>query len=83
MLVMNGLMAYVLVFGHFGLPAMGMNGAAVVAVIVNAFSFIFIVAYVQTREETKKYELFVRFWRPDWHALSKSCGLACRSASPF
>ncbi len=69
MLVMNGILAYALVFGHFGLPAMGMNGAAVVAVIVNAFSFIFIVAYVQTREETKKYELFVRFWRPDWHAL--------------
>ena len=69
MLVMNGVLAYALVFGHFGLPAMGMNGAAVVAVIVNAFSFIFIVAYVQSREETKKYELFVRFWRPDWHAL--------------
>ena len=24
---------------------------------------------MQSREETKKYELFVRFWRPDWHAL--------------
>lgn len=46
-----------------------MNGAAVVAVIVNAFSFIFIVGYVQTRDETRQYELFVRFWRPDWHAL--------------
>ncbi|MDS7597600.1 MATE family efflux transporter [Agrobacterium tumefaciens] len=69
MLVMNGFLAYALVLGHFGLPAMGMNGAAVVAVIVNAFSFVFIVAYVQTREETRKYELFVRFWRPDWHAL--------------
>ncbi|MFK0384382.1 MATE family efflux transporter [Agrobacterium sp. NPDC090273] len=69
MLVINGVVAYALVLGHFGLPALGMNGAAVVAVIVNAFSFIFIVGYVQTRDETRQYELFVRFWRPDWHAL--------------
>lgn len=69
MLLMNGFLAYALVLGHFGLPELGMNGAAVVAVIVNTASFVFIVAYVQTREETRAYELFVRFWRPDWHAF--------------
>lgn len=69
MLLMNGLLAYVLVFGHFGMPAMGMNGAAVVAVIVNTAGFLFIVAYVQSIPETRRYELFVRFWRPDWQAL--------------
>lgn len=69
MLVINGVLAYGLVLGHFGLPAMGMNGAAVVAVLVNTLSFILIVAYIQMREETRRYELFVRFWRPDWSAL--------------
>ncbi len=29
----------------------------------------FIVAYVQSREETRRYEIFVRFWRPDWKAF--------------
>ncbi|MHA7968550.1 MATE family efflux transporter [Rhizobium sp. CAU 1783] len=68
-LVMNGVLAYALVLGHFGFPALGMTGAAIVAVMVQWASFLFMVAYIQTREETRRYELFVRFWRPDWHAL--------------
>ncbi|MDQ1198991.1 MULTISPECIES: MATE family efflux transporter [Agrobacterium] len=71
MLLLNGVLAYGLVLGHFGLPAMGMNGAAVVAVIVNLFSLVFIVLYIQTQEETRQYELFVRFWKPDWKALGE------------
>jgi MATE family multidrug resistance protein len=70
-LLLNGVLAYALVLGHFGLPAMGMNGAAVVAVIVQTASFIFIVAFIQSRADTREYELFVRFWRPDWHALQE------------
>ena len=69
MLLINGFLAYALVLGHFGSPAFGMIGAAFAAVIVNAFSLVFIIVYIQTREETRRYELFVRFWRPDWHAL--------------
>lgn len=68
-LVMNAVLAYALVLGHFGLPALGMTGAAIVAVTVQWASFLFMVAYIETREETRSYELFVRFWRPDWHAL--------------
>ncbi|WP_113169145.1 MATE family efflux transporter [Agrobacterium sp. fls2-241-TYG-188a] len=69
MLLINGVLAYALVLGHFGFPAFGMIGAAYAAVIVNAFSLLFIVVYIQTRDETRRYELFVRFWRPDFHAL--------------
>lgn len=68
-LLMNGVLAYGLVLGHFGLPALGMTGAAIVAVCVQWASFLAMVAYIQTREQTRRYELFVRFWRPDWHAL--------------
>lgn len=69
MLVLNALFAYALVLGHFGLPALGMDGAAIVSVVVQAAGFVFIVLYVQSFEETRKYELFVRFWRPDWKAF--------------
>ena len=69
MLLINGFLAYALVLGHFGAPALGMIGAAYAAVVVNTFSLIFIIVYIQTRDETRKYELFVRFWRPDFHAL--------------
>jgi MATE family multidrug resistance protein len=68
-LVLNAILAYMLVLGHFGFPQLGMTGAAIVAVIVQWVSFLAMVAYLQTREETKRYELFVRFWRPDWQAF--------------
>ncbi|TCU25432.1 MATE family multidrug resistance protein [Rhizobium azibense] len=69
MLVMNAIFAYALVLGHFGFPAMGLQGAAIVSVAVQTAGFVFILAYVQMREETRRYEILVRFWRPDWHAL--------------
>ncbi|MFT4000176.1 MAG: MATE family efflux transporter [Rhizobium sp.] len=69
MLAMNAVLAYILVLGHLGMPAMGLHGAAIVSVAVQTAGFLFIVGYVQAHEETRRYEIFVRFWRPDWHAL--------------
>ncbi|WP_018897440.1 MATE family efflux transporter [Rhizobium sp. 2MFCol3.1] len=69
MLVLNAVFAYVLVLGHFGLPAMGLRGAAIVSVLVQTAGFFFILAYVQSRPETRRYEILVRFWRPDWKAF--------------
>lgn len=69
MLLLNAIFAYVLVLGHFGLPAMGLKGAAIVSVAVQTAGFFFILAYVQSRPETRRYELLVRFWRPDWKAF--------------
>ncbi len=68
-LVLNAIFAYGLVLGHFGLPALGIKGAAYVSFGVNLLSFVLMVAYVQSRPEMRRYELFVRFWRPDWPAF--------------
>ncbi len=69
MLVMNAALAYIGVLGHFGLPSFGLEGAAAVSVAVQTAGFLFIVAYVESRQDTRRYEIFVRFWRPDWHAF--------------
>ena len=68
-LTLNAVLAYALVLGHFGLPAMGIAGAAIVSVAVNLLSFLLITAYIQSRAEMRRYELFVRFWKPDWPAF--------------
>ncbi len=67
-LVLNGVLAYGLVLGHFGFPALGMTGAAIASVTVQVSGLLFLIAYIQLIE-TRDYEIFVRFWRPDWHAL--------------
>ena len=68
-LAVNAILAYALVLGHFGLPALGMDGAAIASVVVNVLSFLLITAYIQSRADMRRYELFVRFWRPDWQAF--------------
>lgn len=67
-LVLNAFLAYALVLGHFGFPKMGMHGAAYVNVFIQTVGLLVLIGYIQLIE-TRKYELFVRFWRPDWHAL--------------
>lgn len=66
MFAMNFVVAYLTIFGHFGAPRLGIHGAAFAAVCANLTGFIIIIAYVQMHEATRAYEIFVRFWRPDW-----------------
>lgn len=68
-LSVNAFFAYALVLGHFGFPAMGIEGAAIVSFGVNLLSFVLLTAYIQSRADMRRYELFVRFWRPDWLAF--------------
>jgi len=70
-LVVNAAFAYVLVLGHFGLPALGLRGAAMVALGVNILSFVLMIWYIQTKTDLHHFEIFVRFWRPDWHVLKE------------
>ncbi|TCL74815.1 MATE family efflux transporter [Rhizobium sp. BK251] len=71
MLVLNAALAYPIVLGHFGLPVMGLPGAAAVSVAVQIAGLAFLVAYMQSRADTRRFEIFVRFWRPDWHAFGE------------
>lgn len=70
-LVLNALLAYTFVLGHFGMPAFGMKAAAVVAAGVNLFGFIAAVIYIERVPALAAYSLFARFWRADWPALGE------------
>jgi MATE family multidrug resistance protein len=68
-LVFNAFFAYGLVLGHFGMPALGMLGAAIVALAANVLGLLLTILYIARVKELHAYELFVRFWRPDFHVL--------------
>lgn len=68
-LLLNAAICYVLIFGKFGFPPLGIVGAAISALIVNTVSFLLAFAYIESQEETRAYELFTRFWRADWQAF--------------
>lgn len=69
MLAFNAGFAYTFVLGHFGAPRLGLTGAALVAFSAQTFALILMVLYIQSSSRLREYELFVRFWRPDWEAF--------------
>ena len=69
-LVINIILNYVLIFGHFGAPALGVKGAAVATVVARIVEFILLISYVYFIKED--YEL--RFGIKDIKGITK--GLA-------
>jgi MATE family multidrug resistance protein len=68
-LVFNAVCAYGLVLGHYGLPALGMFGASMVALSANMLGLVLTIVYIERIEALRAYELFVRFWRSDMHVF--------------
>lgn len=69
MLVANAILAYALVLGHFGLPALAMDGAAIVAVFVQFAGLAILVFYILRQPETQSYHVFANFLAPHWSTL--------------
>ena len=67
--ILNGVLNYAFIFGNFGAPRLGMEGAGVATLIANIVAAIAAVILVARTEDAKPYTLFTRLWRPDWLAL--------------
>ena len=62
----NAVLNYGLIFGKFGLPALGLMGAGIGSSCANSFIFLAMVVVVSVHPRFGRYRLFGRFWRPDW-----------------
>ncbi len=66
---LNALLNYAFIFGNWGMPAMGLRGAAVATVGAATLSAIVLLVFAATKKSLREHELFVRWWRPDWPAF--------------
>ena len=58
MVLTNSVLNYILIFGKFGFPALGIAGAAIASSISEAVSVLFFILYTWKKVDYKKYGLF-------------------------
>ena len=68
-IVVNALGNYVLVFGHWGAPALGLDGSAISSVITACAMLGAYVLAIRMDRRLRRYRLFGRWWRPEWQRL--------------
>ena len=62
----NALLGWALIFGHLGMPKLGLEGAALASALANLFLFVGLALVVLQLHPFRRYALFGRFWRADW-----------------
>ncbi|UGY06945.1 MATE family efflux transporter [Bradyrhizobium quebecense] len=67
----NALMVYLLLYGKWGIPELGMFGAGLATTIVNLGTFLAGVWFAARRRPFRKYHVFSRVWRIDWPLMGK------------
>lgn len=57
---------WALVFGHLGMPRLGIVGSGIATSLSSLMMFIGMVLVVSIDRQFRRYRLFGRFWRADW-----------------
>ena len=65
----NAALAYALIYGAFGLPALDLLGAGLATTIVDTAMLVAILAICHYRRPFRKFHVLGHFWHPDWHLL--------------
>lgn len=76
MAIVNVFLDYVLIFGEWGFPEMGIRGAALASVIAEASSTLFFFLYTYYKVDRKKYGLN-RLTSFDWELVGRILHISC------
>jgi MATE family multidrug resistance protein len=68
---LNAGLNWVLIFGTFGAPELGLKGAAIASLGTHSLIFLLLALYAARQRVLRDYTLFARFWRPDWEAFGQ------------
>ncbi len=73
--IVNIVLNYGLIFGHFGLPAMGIEGAGLASTIAEAVALVVFVIYLCKDDVARKYKMF-RLPKIDWELIRTQFNLS-------
>lgn len=75
MAVTNIIFDYVLIFGHWGFPKLGIEGAGISSVLAELVTLIYVVIYTLTRADLTQYGLFKQL-TIDWKTVGQILNLS-------
>ncbi|SNS66166.1 MATE family efflux transporter [Sphingopyxis indica] len=65
-LFVNALGNWALVFGHLGMPKLGLHGSALSSVTTSTVMLLAYVVVIQSDRRLRRYHLFGNWWRSEW-----------------
>ncbi len=69
--LVNLALGWMLIFGHWGAPELGVRGAALATLTVQWVTFAIMAVYAHFQPSLRRFGLFTRFWRIDQDALGR------------
>lgn len=69
--LLNGVLNWALIFGHWGAPELGLRGSAIASVAAQGLSALVLALYAAFHPGLSRFHLFRRFWRPDRAAFAR------------
>jgi MATE family multidrug resistance protein len=66
---LNVAVNWALIFGNWGFPELGAQGAAVATISTQVMSLVVLGVYAGLLRDLRRFHMFQRFWRPDWPAF--------------
>ncbi|PWT84492.1 MAG: MATE family efflux transporter [Proteobacteria bacterium] len=79
----NGLLAYALIYGAFGLPRLELLGAGLATTLVSTGMCVAAIWIAYTRRPFKKYRVLGRCWRPDWPLMRRLIAVGAPISGAF
>ena len=67
----NAVLVYLLLYGTFGLPELGLFGVGLATSIVNLATFLAGLWFATRRRPFRKYHVLGHFWRIDWQLMRR------------
>jgi len=80
--IVNIILNYILIFGHFGFPSMGIRGAGIATVVSGFFSFFVYIVMIGKRSHNKTYHT-LRGWRFDHRLFFRFMRFGLPNGIPF
>lgn len=69
LIALNAVLDYGFIYGHFGMPRLGVTGAGVATSLANACSFTALLAYVLIGPAYHRFKILSHWWRADFDKL--------------